>query len=204
MKSQRTNQYAITMESLVLQKIFVKENMVYKNLNPSLLVIVFTTRNKDIKHLSVGQEWGMHLLHLDLKDIAITIKSMGIDHMNADLKQNLIRQIKGRFMHLTMHVPNVTSLDIKETIVGLKNIQQIKQKTKAKAKWTLKKSIEAKMVCKILILSLLDTIFIVRNKDIKYSSLGQYWGIKLLHLNLKDNAITIKTMGIEHMSTNHR
>ena len=54
----------------------------------------------------------MHLLHLDLKDAAITDGSMGIEHMNADHRQNLTRQIRGRIMHLTMHAPNVTSLDI--------------------------------------------------------------------------------------------
>lgn len=50
---------------------------------------------------------------------------MGIEH-NVDHIQNLTRKIKGRIMHLTMHVPNVTSLDIKERIVGLKYIQQIR------------------------------------------------------------------------------
>ena len=142
MQSQRTNQHAITMENLVILQIFqifVEANMVCKILNLSLMDIIFIARNKDIKYISVGQEWGMHLLHLDLKDIAIIIKSMGINHMNADLKQNLIRQIKGRFMHLTMHVPNVTSLDIWARIVGLECIQQIRQKIKVKAKWTLRK-----------------------------------------------------------------
>ena len=50
---------------------------------------------------------------------------MGIEHINVDLRQNLTRQIKGRVMHLTMHVPNVTSLDIKKMIARLKYIQQI-------------------------------------------------------------------------------
>lgn len=42
-------------------------------------------------------------------------------------------------MHLTIHVPNVTSLDIKERIIELKYIQKIRQRTKEKEKWTLRK-----------------------------------------------------------------
>lgn len=42
-------------------------------------------------------------------------------------------------MHLTMHVPNVISLDIKARIARLKYIHKIRQRKKAKAKWTLKK-----------------------------------------------------------------
>ena len=46
--------------------------------------------------------------------------------MNVDHKQNLTRQIRGRIMHLRMHVPNVTSLHIKERILGLEYIYKIK------------------------------------------------------------------------------
>ena len=63
---------------------------------------------------------------------------MGIENMNADHRKNLTGKIKEGIMHLTMHVPNVTSLDIKERIVGLKYIQKTRQKTKVKAKWTLR------------------------------------------------------------------
>ena len=73
--------------------------------------------------MSVGQDWGIHLLHLDLKDTVTPIKNMGIEHLNADQRQNPTSQIRERrIMHLTMHVPNVTSLDIKARIVEIKYI----------------------------------------------------------------------------------
>lgn len=55
---------------------------------------------------------------------------MGIENMNANHKKNLVGKIRGRIMHLTMHVPNVTSLDIKARIVGIKYIQNSRQKKK--------------------------------------------------------------------------
>ena len=74
--------------------------------------------------MSVGQDWGIHLLHLDLKDTTTTVRNMGIEHLDADKRQNPTCQIKERrIMHLTMHVPNVTILDIKARIAGLKYIQ---------------------------------------------------------------------------------
>ena len=76
----------------------------------------------------------MHLLHLDLKDIVITVSNIGIEHMNVDHRQNPTRQIRGRILHLTMHVPNATSLDIKEIILDLKYIQIIRQRIKEKIK----------------------------------------------------------------------
>ena len=71
MQSQRTNQLA--MEKLFILWISIKENMACKIINLSLLVTIFTTRNTVIKYMSVGQNWEMHLQHLDLKDIATTI-----------------------------------------------------------------------------------------------------------------------------------
>ena len=55
MKSQRKNQNSITMENLVSLEISIEENIVCKILNLSLLITIFTTRNKDIKYMSVGQ-----------------------------------------------------------------------------------------------------------------------------------------------------
>jgi len=49
-----------------------------KIVNLILLVNIFIARNKDIKYVSVGQNWEMHLLHLDLKDTATTVRNMGI------------------------------------------------------------------------------------------------------------------------------
>lgn len=47
--------------------------------------------------------------------------------------QNPAGQIRGRrIMHLKIHVPSVTSLDIKARIAGLKYIQKIRQRIKEK------------------------------------------------------------------------
>lgn len=66
--------------------------MVCKTLNLSLLVIIFTTKIKDIKYMSVDQEYKIYLLHLDLKVIVTIVKSLDIEHMNVDHKKNLTRQ----------------------------------------------------------------------------------------------------------------
>lgn len=65
-----------------------RRKMVCKTLNLSLLVIIFIARNNDIKYMSVGQDYGMHLLHLDLKGIITTVKNMGIEHLSIDQRQN--------------------------------------------------------------------------------------------------------------------
>lgn len=42
----------------------------------------------------------MQLLHINLKDISISFRSIGIGHMNVDNRKNLTWHIKGRIMHL--------------------------------------------------------------------------------------------------------
>lgn len=54
-----------------------------------------------------------------------TIKSMGIEHMNADHRENPSGLIKGKTMHLTMYVPNLISLDIEENFAELKYQQKL-------------------------------------------------------------------------------
>ena len=81
----------------------------------------------------------MYLLHLDLKAIVTIVKSMDIEHMNADHRQNPIGLIKGRTMHITMYLLNVTSLDIQANTVGLKYQQKITT-PRVKANWTLIKT----------------------------------------------------------------
>ena len=88
------------MDSWDTQKTFVEARLVRKTLNLSLLVTILIVRNKVIKHMNVDKRLEKHLLHLDLRDIATTIKSMDIEHKNVYLRKNLIGKQKSKKMHL--------------------------------------------------------------------------------------------------------
>ena len=74
-----------------------------------------------------------------MKAIVTIFKSMNIVHMNTDHRQGPIGLTKAIIMHLTMYVPNVTSLDIQAKIVGPKCQHQIIITPRVKEKWTMKK-----------------------------------------------------------------
>ena len=86
--------------------------MVSPILNPNLIDIAFTIKSMDIRHMNENKRPETHRLHLDLNDIGIISIIMGIEHMNVDYRQNHIGQIRGIIMHLIMHALYVTSLDI--------------------------------------------------------------------------------------------
>ena len=50
--------------------------------------------------MSVGQDWGICQLYLNLKGIATTVRNMGIERINVDHRQNPTRQIRNRIMPL--------------------------------------------------------------------------------------------------------
>ena len=97
--------------------------------------------------MSVDQEWKIHLLHLDLNAIVTTIKSMDIEHMTIGQIQCPIGLTKGIIMHLTMYVPNVTSMDIQAKTVGPKHQHQtiIPQRKRKSGHWTNKEGDESNM-----------------------------------------------------------
>ena len=75
--------------------------MVCKTLNLSLLVTILIARNKDTKHMNVGQRQVMHLLNLYLEDIVITVRNMDIELKNVDPKKKPTIHLKRKHMHLS-------------------------------------------------------------------------------------------------------
>ena len=60
---------------------FARVRMKIKMQRQNLLLIVKSVKRKDIRHMNVGPE---SQRYPNLKDTAITIKSMDIEHLNAD------------------------------------------------------------------------------------------------------------------------
>ena len=95
-----TNPHDIIVDNLGVQKNYARARLVRKNLNLSLLETILIGGKKDIKHMNVDLRLVLHLLHIDLMDISITIESMDIEIMNVDPKKNLFGQPRSKEIHL--------------------------------------------------------------------------------------------------------
>ena len=144
MQSQKEILHAIIVINLYTLKKFAQARMVGKTLNLSLLVIIFTARSKDIKYMSVDQEWKTHLLHLEWRDIFTIAKCLDIEHMNANHRKNLTRQT---IIHLRKLVLIGLILDVWIRVIGLEHrTEQWTQKCWRKSGyWTNKEGDESNL-----------------------------------------------------------